>query len=101
VVQNAVQNPGVQNVRNHNGLIVVLGIANQNGSGNVVAARAEGNASGNNGDADHTIFVHETFHEQTDDELTEMELKQVEVDDQAIQTILLSLLEDIYAAVEL
>nr|GFA66151.1 hypothetical protein [Tanacetum cinerariifolium] len=49
VVQNAVQNPGVQNVRNHNGLIVVLGIANQNGSGNVVAARAEGNASGNNG----------------------------------------------------
>ncbi|GJY57036.1 gag-pol polyprotein [Tanacetum coccineum] len=51
VVQNAVQNPGVQNVRNQNGLIVVLGIANQNpnGNGNVVAARAEGNAIGNNG----------------------------------------------------
>ncbi|GJR61433.1 retrovirus-related pol polyprotein from transposon TNT 1-94 [Tanacetum coccineum] len=49
VVQNAVQNPGVQNVENQNGLIVVPGIAppianhnaNQNGNGNVVAARAE------------------------------------------------------------
>nr|GEX41701.1 retrovirus-related Pol polyprotein from transposon TNT 1-94 [Tanacetum cinerariifolium] len=41
-----VQNPGVQN-----GLIVVPGIANQNPNrnGNVVAARAEGNAIGNNG----------------------------------------------------
>nr|GEY29117.1 hypothetical protein [Tanacetum cinerariifolium] len=46
-----VQNLGVQNVRNQNGLIVVPGIANQNsnGNGNVVAARAEGNANGNNG----------------------------------------------------
>ncbi|GJV45789.1 retrovirus-related pol polyprotein from transposon TNT 1-94 [Tanacetum coccineum] len=51
VIQNAVQNPGVQNVRNQNGLIVVLGITNKNpnGNGNVVAARAEGNAIGNNG----------------------------------------------------
>ncbi|GKC41869.1 retrovirus-related pol polyprotein from transposon TNT 1-94 [Tanacetum coccineum] len=51
VVQNAVQNSGVQNVGNQNGLIVVSGIANQNpnGNGNVVAARAEGNAIGNNG----------------------------------------------------
>ncbi|GJR04109.1 integrase, catalytic region, zinc finger, CCHC-type containing protein [Tanacetum coccineum] len=51
VIQNAVQNPCVQNVRNYNGLIVVPGIANQNtnGNGNVVAARAEGNAIGNNG----------------------------------------------------
>ncbi|GJT34752.1 integrase, catalytic region, zinc finger, CCHC-type containing protein [Tanacetum coccineum] len=51
VVQNAVQNPGVQNVGNQNGLIVVSGIANQNpnGNGNVVAARAEGNAIRNNG----------------------------------------------------
>nr|GEY90883.1 hypothetical protein [Tanacetum cinerariifolium] len=41
----------VQNVRNHNGLIVVSGIANQNpnGNGNVVAARAKGNVTGNNG----------------------------------------------------
>ncbi|GKD34181.1 hypothetical protein Tco_1249690 [Tanacetum coccineum] len=44
VVQNAVQNPGVQN-----GVIVVLRITNQNRNGNVVAARAEGNAKGNNG----------------------------------------------------
>nr|GEZ04710.1 Gag-Pol polyprotein [Tanacetum cinerariifolium] len=42
----------------------------------------------------------ETFHVQTDDELTEKELKQIEADDQAIQTILLGLPEDIYAAVE-
>ncbi|GJX56802.1 hypothetical protein Tco_0286699, partial [Tanacetum coccineum] len=56
VVQNAVQNPRVQNVGNQNGLIVIPGIAppianqnaNQNGNGNVVAARAEGNANGNN-----------------------------------------------------
>nr|GEY53675.1 integrase, catalytic region, zinc finger, CCHC-type, peptidase aspartic, catalytic [Tanacetum cinerariifolium] len=34
VIQNAVQNPGVQNVGNQNGLIVVLGIANQNLNGN-------------------------------------------------------------------
>ncbi|GJU95328.1 retrovirus-related pol polyprotein from transposon TNT 1-94 [Tanacetum coccineum] len=51
VVQNAVQNLGVQNVGNQNGLIVVIGIANQNlnGNGNVVVARDEGNAIGNNG----------------------------------------------------
>ncbi|GJR47510.1 hypothetical protein Tco_1315613 [Tanacetum coccineum] len=51
VVQDAVQNQGVQNVGNQNGLIVVPGITNQNpnGNGNVVAARAEGNATGNNG----------------------------------------------------
>ncbi|GKF45376.1 hypothetical protein Tco_0131928, partial [Tanacetum coccineum] len=51
VVQNAIQNPGVQNVGNQNGLIVVLGNANQNPNrnGNVVAARAEGNANRSNG----------------------------------------------------
>nr|GEW80777.1 retrovirus-related Pol polyprotein from transposon TNT 1-94 [Tanacetum cinerariifolium] len=49
-VQNAVQNPSVQNVRNQNGLIVVSRIANQNpnGNGNVVAAQAKGNAIGTN-----------------------------------------------------
>nr|GEX85104.1 hypothetical protein [Tanacetum cinerariifolium] len=36
----------------------------------------------------------------TDNELTEKELKQIEADDQAIQTILLGLSEDIYAAVD-
>ncbi|GJW81464.1 hypothetical protein Tco_0145439 [Tanacetum coccineum] len=39
-----------------NGIIVIPGIANQNanqiGNGNVVAAQAEGNANGNNGDLD-------------------------------------------------
>ncbi|GKE14318.1 retrovirus-related pol polyprotein from transposon TNT 1-94, partial [Tanacetum coccineum] len=39
----------VQNVGNQNGLIVVLRITNQNRNGNVVAARDEGNANGNNG----------------------------------------------------
>nr|GEX86874.1 hypothetical protein [Tanacetum cinerariifolium] len=37
---------------------------------------------------------------EPDDELTDMELKQIEADDQAIQTILLGLPEDIYAAVD-
>ncbi|GJZ83613.1 hypothetical protein Tco_0648786 [Tanacetum coccineum] len=52
VIQNVVQNSGVQNVENQNGLIVVLGIVNPNANqirnGNVVAARAKGNANGNN-----------------------------------------------------
>ncbi|GKD21095.1 retrovirus-related pol polyprotein from transposon TNT 1-94, partial [Tanacetum coccineum] len=52
------------------------------------------------GDANHEVLVNETFHEQTNDELTEKELKQVEADDQAIQTILLGLSEDIYAAID-
>nr|GEV55573.1 hypothetical protein [Tanacetum cinerariifolium] len=43
VGQNAVQNQGIQNVRNQNGLSVVPGIVNQHRNGNVVAARAEGN----------------------------------------------------------
>nr|GFC98400.1 hypothetical protein [Tanacetum cinerariifolium] len=39
-----------QNVRNLNGLVGVPGNANQNsnGNGNLVAARAEGNATGHN-----------------------------------------------------
>nr|GEU71128.1 Gag-Pol polyprotein [Tanacetum cinerariifolium] len=52
------------------------------------------------GDANHEITVTETFHLQTDDELYDKELKQIEADDQAIQTILLGLPEDIYAAVD-
>ncbi|GJS83191.1 hypothetical protein Tco_0749732 [Tanacetum coccineum] len=51
-------------------------------------------------EADSEVPVNETFHEQTDDELTGKELKQVEADDQAIQTILLCLPEDIYVAVD-
>nr|GEZ49358.1 hypothetical protein [Tanacetum cinerariifolium] len=52
------------------------------------------------GDAERNVNVNETFHEQTDNELSERELKQIEADDQAIQTILLGLPEDIYAAVD-
>nr|GEZ45922.1 hypothetical protein [Tanacetum cinerariifolium] len=52
------------------------------------------------GDAKSDINVNETFHEQTDDELSEREHKQIEADDQAIQTIILSLPEDTYAAVD-
>ncbi|GJY93595.1 hypothetical protein Tco_0509377 [Tanacetum coccineum] len=52
------------------------------------------------GDANRAVPVNETFHEQTYDELTEKELKQVKADDQAIQTILLSLPEIIYATVD-
>nr|GEW94781.1 hypothetical protein [Tanacetum cinerariifolium] len=50
------------------------------------------------GDANRDITVSETFHLQTDDELSDKELKQIEADDQAIRTILLGLLEDIYDA---
>ncbi|GJZ44011.1 hypothetical protein Tco_0591266 [Tanacetum coccineum] len=52
------------------------------------------------GDADREVPINETFHEQTNDELTEKELKQVEADDQAIQTILLGILEDIYVVID-
>nr|GEX81111.1 retrovirus-related Pol polyprotein from transposon TNT 1-94 [Tanacetum cinerariifolium] len=52
------------------------------------------------GDANRDITVTETFHLQTDDELFDKELKQIKADDQAIQTILLGLPEDIYAAVD-
>nr|GEV23494.1 hypothetical protein [Tanacetum cinerariifolium] len=52
------------------------------------------------GDPNRKVPVNETFYMQTNDELTEKELKQIEADDQAIQTILLGLPEDIYAAVD-
>nr|GEY01868.1 hypothetical protein [Tanacetum cinerariifolium] len=52
------------------------------------------------GDANREITITETFHLQTDDELSDKELKQIEADDQAIQTILLGLPEDIYVAVD-
>nr|GEY96663.1 reverse transcriptase domain-containing protein [Tanacetum cinerariifolium] len=52
------------------------------------------------GDANRVITVTETFHLQTDDELSDKELKMIKADDQAIQTILLGLPEDIYAAVD-
>ncbi|GJW14324.1 hypothetical protein Tco_0018457 [Tanacetum coccineum] len=61
VVHNVVQNLGVQNIGNQNGLIVVSGIANQNvnqnGNGNVVAARAKGNGNGNNGNQTQLLIA--------------------------------------------
>nr|GEY55397.1 hypothetical protein [Tanacetum cinerariifolium] len=45
--QNAVQNAGVRSGGNQNGLVVVPGIADHSGIGNVVAARAEGTGIGN------------------------------------------------------
>nr|GEV27183.1 hypothetical protein [Tanacetum cinerariifolium] len=49
VGKNAVQNSGIQNVKNMDGLSVVLEIAYQYGNGNVVTAPAEGNGNGING----------------------------------------------------
>nr|GEY12523.1 hypothetical protein [Tanacetum cinerariifolium] len=51
-------------------------------------------------DTNQEVPVNETFHVQIDDELTEKELKLIKADDQAIQTILLGLPKDIYAAVD-
>nr|GEV28545.1 uncharacterized mitochondrial protein AtMg00810-like [Tanacetum cinerariifolium] len=45
--QYAGKNAGVQNGGNQNGLVVVPGIANQNGIDNIVAARAEGTGNRN------------------------------------------------------
>nr|GEW61159.1 Gag-Pol polyprotein [Tanacetum cinerariifolium] len=50
------------------------------------------------GDQDREVPVAKTFHVQTNEEVTEKELKQMEEDDQATQTILMGLPEDIYAA---
>nr|GEV94592.1 retrovirus-related Pol polyprotein from transposon TNT 1-94 [Tanacetum cinerariifolium] len=52
------------------------------------------------GEPDLPIPVPKSFHEQTDEELTETDIKRIDADDQAIQTILLGLPEDVYAAVD-
>nr|GEV64292.1 hypothetical protein [Tanacetum cinerariifolium] len=46
------------------------------------------------------VPVPESFHEQTEEELTHNDIKRMDTDDQAIQTILLGLLEDVYAAID-
>nr|GEV28837.1 hypothetical protein [Tanacetum cinerariifolium] len=46
------------------------------------------------------VPVPETFHEQTGEELTENDIKRMDADDQAIQSILLGLLEDVYDDVD-
>nr|GEY54426.1 hypothetical protein [Tanacetum cinerariifolium] len=50
------------------------------------------------GEPDLPVPVPESFHEQTDEELTKTDIKRMDADDQAIQTILLGLPEDVYAA---
>nr|GEZ65653.1 integrase, catalytic region, zinc finger, CCHC-type, peptidase aspartic, catalytic [Tanacetum cinerariifolium] len=52
------------------------------------------------GEPDLPVLVLESLHEQTDKELTENNIKRMDVDDQAIQTILLGLPEDVYAVVD-
>nr|GEZ24533.1 hypothetical protein [Tanacetum cinerariifolium] len=52
------------------------------------------------GEPDLLVPVPESFHEQTDEELTETDIKRIDADDQAIQTILLGIPEDVYAAVD-
>nr|GFC81394.1 ribonuclease H-like domain-containing protein [Tanacetum cinerariifolium]GFD08735.1 ribonuclease H-like domain-containing protein [Tanacetum cinerariifolium] len=49
---------------------------------------------------DLPILVPESFHKQTDEELTEIDIKWMDAIDQAIQTILLGLPKDVYAAVD-
>ncbi|GKE08617.1 hypothetical protein Tco_1412168 [Tanacetum coccineum] len=51
-------------------------------------------------DPNNITLVAESTHEQTDDEIIKKEAKQMETDDQAIQTILMGLLEDIYVVVD-
>nr|GEZ88771.1 hypothetical protein [Tanacetum cinerariifolium] len=52
------------------------------------------------GEPDLPVPVPESLHEQTDEELTKTGIKRMDADDQAIQTILLGLPEDVYAAVD-
>nr|GEY87974.1 hypothetical protein [Tanacetum cinerariifolium] len=52
------------------------------------------------GEPDLPVPVPESFHEQTNEELTETDIKRMDADDQAIQTILLGLPEDVYATVD-
>nr|GEZ11345.1 integrase, catalytic region, zinc finger, CCHC-type, peptidase aspartic, catalytic [Tanacetum cinerariifolium] len=66
----------------------------------VIVIRTDNDTEFKNCNPNREVSVNETFHVQTDNELTEKELKQIEADVQAIQTILLSLPEDIYAAVD-
>nr|GEX67090.1 hypothetical protein [Tanacetum cinerariifolium] len=52
-----------------------------------------------NGEPDLPVLVPKSFYEQTDEELTKIDIKQMDADDQAIQTILLGLPKDVYAAI--
>nr|GEZ25309.1 retrovirus-related Pol polyprotein from transposon TNT 1-94 [Tanacetum cinerariifolium] len=50
------------------------------------------------GEPDLPVPVPKSLHEQKDEELTETDINRMDADDQAIQTILLGLPEDVYAA---
>nr|GEZ94123.1 hypothetical protein [Tanacetum cinerariifolium] len=52
------------------------------------------------GEPNLPILVPKSFHEQTGEELTETDIKRMDKDDQAIQTILLGLPEDVYAVAD-
>nr|GFC98873.1 ribonuclease H-like domain-containing protein [Tanacetum cinerariifolium] len=52
------------------------------------------------GEPDLPVPVPESFHVQTYEELTENDLKRMDANNQAIQTILMGLPEDVYAAVD-
>nr|GEY07832.1 hypothetical protein [Tanacetum cinerariifolium] len=52
------------------------------------------------GEPDLPVPILESFHEKIDKKLTENDIKRIDADDQAIQTILLGLPEDVYAAVD-
>nr|GEX32587.1 hypothetical protein [Tanacetum cinerariifolium] len=52
------------------------------------------------GEPDLPVPVLESFHEQTDEELTKTDIKQMDANDQAIQTILLGLPEDVYVVID-
>nr|GEX38873.1 hypothetical protein [Tanacetum cinerariifolium] len=52
------------------------------------------------GEPDLPVPVPKSFHEHTDEELTKNDIKRIDADDQAIQTILLGLPEDVYAAAD-
>nr|GEZ03565.1 hypothetical protein [Tanacetum cinerariifolium] len=52
------------------------------------------------GEPDLPVPVPESLHEQTDEELTKTDIKRMDADDQAIQTILLGLPEDVYVAAD-
>ncbi|GJW59343.1 hypothetical protein Tco_0106074 [Tanacetum coccineum] len=66
VGQNVVQNQGIQNIRNQNRLSVILGIANQHGNGNVVAARAQGNETNANCTLENNLQQASTSGTQSD-----------------------------------
>nr|GEU37435.1 hypothetical protein [Tanacetum cinerariifolium] len=52
------------------------------------------------GEPDLLVPDLESIHEQTDEELIETDINRMNADDQAIQTIILGLPEDVYAAVD-